>query len=119
MVLVSTGTGLPRLYERIPIFYDTGETSTGLLRPETVLVVNLGKNKTSPAESSEHFIADIKTSGRYVDVLVIDVSHLNALDLRCVVHASWSFVRSLNAGYNMAIRTRAGASFVQLYAEFR
>ena len=54
-----------------------------------------------------------------MDVLVIDVSHLNALDLRCVVHASWSFVRSLNAGYNIAIRTRAGAPFVQLYAEFR
>ena len=115
MVLVSTGTGLPRLYERIPIFYDTGKTSTGLLRPETVLVVNLGKNKTSLAESSEHFIFDIKTFGRYADVLVIDVSHLNA-GAPFMLHGHLC-VRLMQATILLRYG-RAGTSFVQLYAEF-
>jgi len=75
---------LARLRRRIPTFYDISESSTGSLRPGTVLAVNLGKNKISSADSSEDFITGVKTFGPYADVLVINVSSPNTPGLRYV-----------------------------------
>ncbi|KAL4066071.1 hypothetical protein J3A83DRAFT_4432950, partial [Scleroderma citrinum] len=71
-----------RLRGRIPTFYDIGKSSTAALRPGAVLAINLGKNKTSPADSSEDFITGIKTFGPYADILVVNVSSPNTPGLR-------------------------------------
>ena len=77
---------LARLRQRIPAFNGISESSTGSLRPGAVLAINLGKNKVSPADSSEDFITGIKTFGPYADVLVINVSSPNTPGLRYDVH---------------------------------
>ena len=93
---------MSRLRRRIPTFHDIGESSTGSLRPGTVLAINLGKNKTSSADSSEDFITGIKTFGPYADVLVINVSSPNTPGLRYVVHSSWTLylhsTRNMHSG---------------------
>ncbi|KAI6126072.1 hypothetical protein EDD16DRAFT_1690747 [Pisolithus croceorrhizus] len=71
-----------RLRARIPTFYDVNEASTGALRSGAVLAVNLGKNKTSPADSSEDFVSGVNTFGPYADVLVVNVSSPNTPGLR-------------------------------------
>lgn len=52
------------------------------LRPGSVLAVNLGKNKTSPADSIADFVSGVETFGPYADVLVINVSSPNTPGLR-------------------------------------
>jgi dihydroorotate dehydrogenase len=52
------------------------------LRPGCLLAVNLGKNKTSPAESNEDYLAGVRLLGPYADVLVINVSSPNTPGLR-------------------------------------
>ncbi|KAJ7066646.1 hypothetical protein C8F01DRAFT_1052967 [Mycena amicta] len=71
---------LSRLRARIPRFFD--ETSTAAFRPGAMLAVNLGKNKESPADSIEDFIAGVRAFGAYCDVLVINVSSPNTPGLR-------------------------------------
>jgi dihydroorotate dehydrogenase len=73
--------------------YDPSNPITGLrilpptglpksLRPGHLLAVNLGKNKTSAAESNDDYISGVKLLGPYADVLVINVSSPNTPGLR-------------------------------------
>lgn len=52
------------------------------LRPGKLLAVNLGKNKTSAADSNEDYISGVRMLGPYADVLVINVSSPNTPGLR-------------------------------------
>ncbi|GHJ84587.1 hypothetical protein NliqN6_0989 [Naganishia liquefaciens] len=52
------------------------------LRPGCLLAVNLGKNKTSPADSNADYLAGVRLLGPYADVLVINVSSPNTPGLR-------------------------------------
>ncbi|WWC66555.1 dihydroorotate dehydrogenase (fumarate) [Kwoniella pini CBS 10737] len=54
------------------------------LRPGQLLAVNLGKNKTSPADSNEDYIKGVKLLGPYADVIVINVSSPNTPGLRAL-----------------------------------
>ncbi|ORX38524.1 hypothetical protein BD324DRAFT_588950 [Kockovaella imperatae] len=54
------------------------------LRPGHILAVNLGKNKTSAADSNEDYIKGVKMLGPYADVLVINVSSPNTPGLRAL-----------------------------------
>ncbi|ORY35584.1 Dihydroorotate dehydrogenase-domain-containing protein [Naematelia encephala] len=54
------------------------------LRPGQLLAVNLGKNKTSPADSNEDYIRGVRTLGPYADVVVINVSSPNTPGLRAL-----------------------------------
>lgn len=71
---------LSRLRARIPAFQSEHESAA--LRPQSVLAVNLGKNKESPVDSIEDFIAGVRTFGPYSDVLVINISSPNTPGLR-------------------------------------
>lgn len=48
----------------------------------TILAVNLGKNKSSPPDSTSDFISGVEKFGSLVDVLVINVSSPNTPGLR-------------------------------------
>lgn len=54
------------------------------LRPGHILAVNLGKNKTSPADSDEDYIRGVRTLGPYADVVVINISSPNTPGLRAL-----------------------------------
>jgi len=54
------------------------------LRPGHVLAVNLGKNKSSAADSNEDYIKGVRTLGPYADVVVINVSSPNTPGLRAL-----------------------------------
>ena len=54
------------------------------LRPGHVLAVNLGKNKTSAADSNEDYVRGVRTLGPYADVVVINVSSPNTPGLRAL-----------------------------------
>lgn len=54
------------------------------LRPGHILAVNLGKNKTSPADSNEDYVRGVRTLGPYADVVVINVSSPNTPGLRAL-----------------------------------
>ncbi|ODO07321.1 dihydroorotate dehydrogenase (fumarate) [Cryptococcus wingfieldii CBS 7118] len=54
------------------------------LRPGQLLAVNLGKNKTSAADSNEDYIRGVRTFGPYADVLIINVSSPNTPGLRAL-----------------------------------
>ena len=54
------------------------------LRPGHVLAVNLGKNKTSAADSNEDYVKGVRTLGPYADVVVINVSSPNTPGLRAL-----------------------------------
>lgn len=54
------------------------------LRPGHLLAVNLGKNKTSPADSNDDYINGVRTLGPYADVVVINVSSPNTPGLRAL-----------------------------------
>lgn len=71
---------LSRLRARIPVFNPEHETAA--LRPSSVLAVNLGKNKESPADSIDDFVSGVRTFGPYSDVLVVNVSSPNTPGLR-------------------------------------
>lgn len=48
----------------------------------TILAVNLGKNKQSPADSADDFVAGVRTFASKADVLVVNVSSPNTPGLR-------------------------------------
>ncbi|KAJ7760501.1 hypothetical protein B0H16DRAFT_1532499 [Mycena metata] len=73
---------LSRLRARIPRFFGEDEVATAAFRPGAVLAVNLGKNKESPADSIDDFVAGVRTFGPYSDVLVVNVSSPNTPGLR-------------------------------------
>lgn len=52
------------------------------LVPNHVLAINLGKNKTSAAESVDDYVNGVKLLGPYADILVINVSSPNTPGLR-------------------------------------
>ncbi|KAF9453550.1 hypothetical protein P691DRAFT_771322 [Macrolepiota fuliginosa MF-IS2] len=73
-------TVLSRLLARIPRFMTGPERAA--LRDGSMLAVNLGKNKDSPAESIDDYVAGVRTLGPYTDVLVVNVSSPNTPGLR-------------------------------------
>ncbi|KAI8925388.1 hypothetical protein BC831DRAFT_461367 [Entophlyctis helioformis] len=54
------------------------------LQPDRLLGVNLGKNKTSPADSNDDYVAGIAALGAYADYLVINISSPNTPGLRAL-----------------------------------
>ncbi|KAJ7588134.1 dihydroorotate dehydrogenase [Mycena floridula] len=72
---------ISRLRARIPNFL-SDENPTAAFRHGSVLAVNLGKNKESPVDSIDDFVAGIRAFGPYADVLVINVSSPNTPGLR-------------------------------------
>lgn len=73
---------LSRLRARVSPFQPKNVDIPASLRPGFVLAVNLGKNKTSPADSIADFVSGVETFGSYADVLVINVSSPNTPGLR-------------------------------------
>ncbi|KIL69459.1 hypothetical protein M378DRAFT_69747 [Amanita muscaria Koide BX008] len=71
---------LGRVRGRLPSFLPS--TDTASLRPNSILAVNLGKNKTSPVESIDDYIKGVRAFGPYSDVLVVNVSSPNTPGLR-------------------------------------
>ncbi|EJD07220.1 uncharacterized protein FOMMEDRAFT_100360 [Fomitiporia mediterranea MF3/22] len=59
-----------------------GEGGHASLRPNALLAINLGKNKTSPADSPEDFLKGVRMFAPYADVLVVNVSSPNTPGLR-------------------------------------
>ncbi|KAJ3907295.1 Dihydroorotate dehydrogenase-domain-containing protein [Lentinula edodes] len=74
-------TVLSRVRARLPKFL-TGEENKASLRDGSLLAVNLGKNKESPADSIDDFVAGVRTFGPFSDVLVVNVSSPNTPGLR-------------------------------------
>jgi dihydroorotate dehydrogenase len=75
---------LSRLRSRLPAFSSTAEESLASLRHGRVLAINLGKNKESPQDSPNDFIAGVHAFASHADVLVINVSSPNTPGLRWV-----------------------------------
>lgn len=73
---------LSRLRARLPTFLSAAEESSASLRNGRVLAINLGKNKESPQESPDDFIAGVRAFAPHADVLVINVSSPNTPGLR-------------------------------------
>ena len=79
---------LSRLKSRLPqVFGSDGNSYLPLpphasLRSNALLAINLGKNKTSPADSTEDFAKGVRAFAPYADVLVVNVSSPNTPGLR-------------------------------------
>ncbi|KAI0929571.1 hypothetical protein AcV7_005064 [Taiwanofungus camphoratus] len=73
---------LARVRARIPAFHEADDPTPASLRPGALLAVNLGKNKASPLEAVDDFVAGVRTFGPYADVLVVNVSSPNTPGLR-------------------------------------
>jgi len=73
---------LSRLRARIPSFFSADDGSSAALRSGSLLAVNLGKNKSSSAESIDDFVSGVRAFGPYSDVLVVNVSSPNTPGLR-------------------------------------
>ena len=73
---------LSRLRARISPFQPQNAGVPASLRPGSILAINLGKNKTSPADSIGDFVLGVENFGAYADVLVINVSSPNTPGLR-------------------------------------
>jgi len=73
-------TVLSRLLARVPQF--TSGSGRAALREGSMLVINLGKNKESPADSTNDYVSGVRTFGPYADVLVVNVSSPNTPGLR-------------------------------------
>ncbi|KAF8159658.1 dihydroorotate dehydrogenase [Crassisporium funariophilum] len=71
---------LSRIRARIPTF--SAGSDRAALREDAILAVNLGKNKESPADSIDDFVAGVRAFGPYSDVLVVNVSSPNTPGLR-------------------------------------
>ncbi|SJL06465.1 related to Dihydroorotate dehydrogenase (quinone), mitochondrial [Armillaria ostoyae] len=72
---------LNRIRARIPTFLQE-DNDTASFRSGSVLAVNLGKNKASPADSIQDFVDGVRMFGPYSDVLVVNVSSPNTPGLR-------------------------------------
>ncbi|TPX39381.1 dihydroorotate dehydrogenase (quinone) [Synchytrium endobioticum] len=57
-------------------------SSNKSLRPNKLLGINLGKNKTSPPDSTQDYIDGVHKLGPYADYLVVNVSSPNTPGLR-------------------------------------
>ncbi|KAJ4470450.1 Dihydroorotate dehydrogenase-domain-containing protein [Lentinula aciculospora] len=90
---------LSRVRARLPTFF-AGDQSNASLRDGSLLAVNLGKNKESPADSIEDFVAGVRTFGPYSDVLVVNVSSPNTPGLRGLQNKA--SLESLLAGVTQA-----------------
>ena len=77
-------TVLSRIKARIPTF-PSANIDSASFRPDSMLAVNLGKNKKSPVDSIDDFVTGVKTFGPYSDVLVVNVSSPNMPGLRLVL----------------------------------
>ena len=73
---------LGRLLARTPTFHDPNSSAHASLRPEALLAVNLGKNKTSPPEAIDDFVLGVRAFAPHADVLVVNVSSPNTPGLR-------------------------------------
>ena len=73
---------LSRLRARISPFQPGNVGVPASLRPGSILAINLGKNKASPADSIADFVSGVEAFGPYADVLVINVSSPNTPGLR-------------------------------------
>lgn len=71
-----------RLRERLPAFPSSIEEHWASLRQGRLLAINLGKNKESPQESPDDFVAGVHAFAPHADVLVINVSSPNTPGLR-------------------------------------
>ncbi|RPD58794.1 hypothetical protein L226DRAFT_493733 [Lentinus tigrinus ALCF2SS1-7] len=77
------------------------------LRPNALLAVNLGKNKSSPPDSIADFVTGVQTFGPYADALVVNVSSPNTPGLRGM--QSRTLLQELLAGVTSA-RDQVSAS---------
>jgi dihydroorotate dehydrogenase len=68
-----------------------GPEATAAFRSQSLLAVNLGKNKESPPDSIEDFVSGVRAFGPFADVLVVNVSSPNTPGLRCVLQACFTF----------------------------
>jgi dihydroorotate dehydrogenase len=75
---------IARLRARIPSFFYEENSESAAFRDGALLAVNLGKNKESPSDSIDDFVAGVRAFGPYSDVLVVNVSSPNTPGLRCV-----------------------------------
>jgi len=73
---------LSRLRARLPAFPSATEEHLASLRQGRLLAINLGKNKESPQESPDDFIAGVHAFASHADVLVVNVSSPNTPGLR-------------------------------------
>ncbi|KAF7790179.1 hypothetical protein EIP86_001131 [Pleurotus ostreatoroseus] len=73
---------LSRLKDRVPWFFKEEENVSASFKQGKLLVVNLGKNKTSPPDSIADFVTGVQTFAPYADVLVVNVSSPNTPGLR-------------------------------------
>lgn len=68
----------------LPLHISLPEGLPRSLRPGHILAVNLGKNKTSAADSNEDYVKGVRTLGPFADVVVINVSSPNTPGLRAL-----------------------------------
>lgn len=73
---------ISRLRSRIPRFWQPDQDGTATFRPGSLLAVNLGKNKASPVDSIDDYVAGVRAFAPYSDVLVVNVSSPNTPGLR-------------------------------------
>lgn len=71
---------LSRIHARLPRF--TSGSGRAALHEGSMLAINLGKNKESPADSINDYISGVRTFGPYADVLVVNISSPNTPGLR-------------------------------------
>lgn len=79
---------LSRLAARIPLFHQPSPDEHASLRPDALLAVNLGKNKSSAPDAIDDFVVGVRTFAPHADVLVVNVSSPNTPGLRSVPDAS-------------------------------
>ncbi|VDC02932.1 unnamed protein product [Peniophora sp. CBMAI 1063] len=75
---------LQRLRARLSPFPTAEQAATASQRPGVLLAVNLGKNKTSAADSAEDYVAGVRAFAPFADVLVVNVSSPNTPGLRAL-----------------------------------
>ncbi|KAL0953707.1 hypothetical protein HGRIS_004900 [Hohenbuehelia grisea] len=73
---------LARLRARLPSYPSEADAQSASFRGGSLLAVNLGKNKESPVDSPDDFVAGVRTFGPYADALVVNVSSPNTPGLR-------------------------------------
>ncbi|KAL5512872.1 URA9 [Sanghuangporus vaninii] len=73
---------LSRLRARLSSMFAAPEPQHASLRPNSLLAINLGKNKTSPPDSPEDFLHGVRLFAPFADVLVVNVSSPNTPGLR-------------------------------------
>lgn len=79
-VLSRLRSRLPSIFARAPEYVPVPPHAS--LRPNALLAVNLGKNKTSPPDSPDDFLHGVRLFAPYADVLVVNVSSPNTPGLR-------------------------------------